>query len=579
MPGERQLPVDSSPGGTLEARLEALDARMVLLGERVEQLEQRLSALSLPALPQAWPLAEPALRDPQARAEISRSVTYIGRSCLVLGGAFLIRVLTDGGVLPGPLGVALGVLFAASWVFFSHRAAVRGASLSAAFHAVVAALIAYPLVLEATTRLGVMPVPIAALTLLAFTGLLLVAARRDRLLWLAWVGVLSCLLTTLALLVASQGRPELTGVLLVLAATTFFWPGDDAGWRALRWAPAVALDLVVLRAVLTSTPPVVVFSLALAILSLGLVFSRTATGRPVRAFEALQTVAGLAVGLTGVLRVTRELGGGTGALIALVLAASLVAAAFAGWVVPRRGNRDGDFVFHAALSMALVAFAVALSATGDLRGVLWSIVSLVAVLLGRRRHPVSLWSLAALLVLGAASSTGLLAGLWQALGGNEAIHWQPVSAAALAVLALLIVDYLVTVPPLRPSVAPPGGGRSSRLAPALLLLLGSAGAAALVLGALHPMLQDLAWLGGARTAVAVAVAAALALVRRRLARPELTWVASGVLVLGGLELLLVELPNGRASTLLVSFVIYGAGLILVPRLAPPGRDLFSSSSG
>ena len=65
--------------------------------------------------------------------------------------------------------------------------------------------------------------------------------------------------------------------------------------------------------------------------------------------------------------------------------------------------------------------------------------------------------------------------------------------------------------------------------------------------------------------------------RRRLARPELTWVASLVLALGGLELLLVELPNGRASTLLVSFVFYGAGLILVPRLAPPGRDFRSSS--
>ena len=73
------------------------------------------------------------------------------------------------------------------------------------------------------------------------------------------------------------------------------------------------------------------------------------------------------------------------------------------------------------------------------------------------------------------------------------------------------------------------------------------------------------------------VALALALTRRRLARPELTWIASGVLALGGLELLLVELPNGRASTLLVSFVLYGAGLILVPRLAPPGRDFLSSS--
>ncbi|MGZ6131824.1 MAG: hypothetical protein ACXWLF_07360 [Myxococcaceae bacterium] len=570
MPGETERPVDSSPGGPLEARLEALAGR-------VDQLEQRVSELSSAVLPQSWPPGEPAVHDPAARAEMGRWVTFVGRSCLVLGGAFLIRVLTDGGILPGPLGVGLGVLFAATWVFFSHRAAARGASLSASFHAVVGALIAYPLVLEATTRLGVMSTIVAALTLVAFTGLLLVAAWRDRLLWLAWIGVLSCLLTTLALLVATRGRPELTGVLLILAAATFLWPGDEPGWRGLRWAPAVALDLVVLRAVLTSTPPVLFPSLALAGLSLGLALSRTAAARPVGAFEVFQTLVGLSVGLTGAMRVTRGAGAGTGALAVAVLGASLLTAAVAGWVVPRRGNRDRDFLFLAALSLALLSLGVALLTTGNLRGVLWSAIALLVVLVGRRRHPVSLWYLAALLALAAASSSGLLAGLWQTLGGRDAVHWRPVSAATMAVLAFVILDYLVTVPPLRPSVAPPTGGPSPRAPAAVLLLLASAGVAALVLEALHPVLQDLARLGGARTVVAVAVAASLALIRRRLARPELTWVASLVLALGGLELLLVELPNGRASTLLVSFVLHGAGLILVPRLAPPGRDFLSSS--
>ena len=342
----------------------------------------------------------------------------------------------------------------------------------------VAALIAYPLVLEATTRLGAMSTVVAALTLLAFTGLLLLAAWRDRLLWLAWIGVLACLLTTLALLVASGGRPEFTGVLLILAAATFFWPGDDPGWRALRWAPAMVLDVVVLRAVLTSTPPVLFFSLALAGLSLALVLSRTARARPLGVFEAFQTVVGLSVGLTGALRVTREAGAGTGALAGAVLGASLLTAAFAGWVVPRRGNRDLDFLFHAALSLALLSLGVALLTTGDLRGVLWSAIALGVMFLGRRRHPVSLWSLAVLLALGAASSSGLLAGLWQTLGGRDAIHWRPVSAAAMAVLALVILDYLVTVPPLRPSVAPPAGGPSPRVPAAVLLLLASAGVAA-----------------------------------------------------------------------------------------------------
>ena len=99
---------------------------MALLASRVEQLEARLSELSGVVLPQEWPAGAPALGEPAAGAAMGRWVSLVGRSCLVLGGAFLIRVLTDGGILPGPLGVALGVLFAATWVFFSHRAAARG---------------------------------------------------------------------------------------------------------------------------------------------------------------------------------------------------------------------------------------------------------------------------------------------------------------------------------------------------------------------------------------------------------------------------------------------------------------------
>ena len=83
---------------------------------------------------------------------------------------------------------------------------------------------------------------------------------------------------------------------------------------------------------------------------------------------------------------------------------------------------------------------------------------------------------------------------------------------------------------------------------------------------------DAAQLGAVRTIAAVAIALVLALIRRRLERPELTWVTTLALVLGGIELALVEVPSGRASTLLPSFVVYGAALLVVPRLAPPGRD-------
>ena len=98
----------------MESRLQALEEQVARLAERVEQLEQRTSGGPLPSLPQAWPLPVAGVAPPAGRVEVSRWVTFLGRSCLVLGGAFLIRALTDGGVLSAGPGVALGVGFAAT---------------------------------------------------------------------------------------------------------------------------------------------------------------------------------------------------------------------------------------------------------------------------------------------------------------------------------------------------------------------------------------------------------------------------------------------------------------------------------
>ncbi len=558
--------------------METLEEKVSRLSERVDQLEQRLAGLSFPSFPPPWPPPDARLPAvPSTSAEMTRWLTFLGRSCLVLGGAFLIRALTDSRMLPSGVGVALGVAFAAAWVFFSHRAGAGGATLSAGFHGVTAALIAYPLILETTTRLGAMTSMVAALTLMAFTTLLLWASWRDRLAWLAWVGVLSCLLTTIILLRATPARAEYTLVLFVLAAGTS-WLGDRPVWRGLRWLPTLVLDLVVLRAGLTSTPPVLVSSLALACLSLAFVFSRTAAlGKPVGAFEVLQTLAGLAIGLSGALRVSAGAGRGSDAVAVGVLAASLLALFFAAWVVPRRGNRDLDFLFYAALCLGLLSLGVALLTTGDLRGVLWASFALLTAVLGRRRHTGPLWTFAALLALGAAFTTGLMGGIWQALAGREPSPWPAMSVGSAVALGVVLLTYLATVRPSRLATPPPTTWASPRFPAAVLLFLGSAGLAASMLRACSLCTTDVAHLATARTLVAVAVGLSLALIRRRVACPELKWIAYLALVLGGVELVVQGLPSGQPLLLLVSFVIYGAGLILLPRLAPPGGERLPSS--
>jgi len=455
----------------MESRLQALEEKVTRLTERVEQLEQRASGAPLPSLPGSWPLPGADVGAPAARMEVNRWVTFLGRSCLVLGGAFLIRAPTDGGVLSAGPGVAIGVAFAATWLVLAHRAAMAGARLSAGFHALVAALIAYSLILEATTRLGAMSTPVAALTLVGFTGLLLAVAWRDRLEWLAWVGVAACGLVSIVLLRATGARAELTGVLLALAALTFFWLGGR--WPALRWVPAVLLDLVLLRGTFTSSPLPAAAFLALAVLSLLLVLSRTMGARPLGPFEIAQAIAGLAIAVGGGLRLAHDAGSGTGPVAAAMLAVSLLAVAFAGWVVPRRGDRGLDFLFYAALSLGLLSSAVGLLTRGDLRGVLWSGFAVIAVLVGRWSHPLTLWSLAALLGLGAELSTG-------SLGGRA-------SPGGVIAVVLIVLAYVATVPRPRPTAPAVVDGVAFRVPAAALLLLAGAGAAELFLHGFPPL--------------------------------------------------------------------------------------------
>src|SRR5262249_1948572 len=155
------------------------------------------------------------------------------------------------------------------------------------------------------------------------------------------------------------------------------------------WVPAVLLDLVLLRGIFTASPLPAAAFLALALLSLLLVLTRTVAARPLGPFEIAQAAAGLVIAVGGGLRLAHDAGSGTGALAGAMLAVSLLAAAFAGWVVPRRGDRGLDFLFYAALSLGLLSSAVGLLTRGDLRGVLWSGFAVIAVLVGRRSHPLT----------------------------------------------------------------------------------------------------------------------------------------------------------------------------------------------
>jgi hypothetical protein len=69
-----------------------------------------------------------------------------------------------------------------------------------------------------------------------------------------------------------------------------------------------------------------------------------------------------------------------------------------------------------------------------------------------------------------------------------------------------------------------------------------------------------------RTGVLAVVVVGLAWLARRCAWPELGWLVYPLLALGGIRLLLQDLPHGRAATLVLSLAFFGGVLILTPRL-------------
>jgi hypothetical protein len=69
-----------------------------------------------------------------------------------------------------------------------------------------------------------------------------------------------------------------------------------------------------------------------------------------------------------------------------------------------------------------------------------------------------------------------------------------------------------------------------------------------------------------RTGILTVLALVLALAARRWAWPELAWLVYPLVALGGGKLLLQDMRVGRPATLVLSLAIYGALLLLAPRL-------------
>ena len=558
---------DDRRTGELEARLEEVERRLLFVENH----------LGLEPFPDEAPAEDTLLGevDPDRI-----TVPLLGRTLVVLAGAFALRALTEQGVVPQAVGTILGILYAGIWIMLSERAGRRGQRTSATFHGVAAAAIGYPLVWEATTRFGILSAVGATGVLTVLTGVALAVAWRRGLRRLAWVIVLGAGTVALALVTTRAPMPYASFLLAVGMGT--LWLGYVNGWRGPGWLAAVFVDAAILFltvvllagrgdeiAEIFDPASLVALQLAMMILYLVSFGARTLTrDRPLQAGEIAQGVAALVFGLGLGAVVTVQAGLSLAVLggVSLVLAVGCYGVAFA--VMEGRENARVNFGFYTTLALVLTVAGVVSLAQGPSRSITLAVVAVLAAWLGDRRGRVTLSLHAAAYTVAAAVTSGLSVGVLAAFAGPESAVLGWISLPAVIALAAAAVCSWFRVEQDRtmwgPLAAAPKAlllatvalGVDALLVTAFVRVLGGAGDPTMSAGALD----------AARTAVLALTAVALATMSRWPRVAEAAWRVYPGLALGAGKLLFEDLRHGEASTLFVSLAFYGAALIVAPRI-------------
>lgn len=562
----------------LEARIDDLSRALARLEARVQRLEGYGGA------PDTADLAPPERIPARAREEhgsLASVLGMVGRVCFILGGAFLLRTLTDAGTVPRGVGMALGLAYASAWTLVAWRAP---SPLHAAFYALSSILIAYPLLWESTTTFAILRAPAAAILLLLVGCLHIGVAWIRSLRAIAWVATLSVLGTAFGLMVATQSLEWFVALFLALGAGSL-WLTYGRRWHALRWPAALAADLaIVVLTVLTAWPGgppegyrslsperSMVLALGLVVIYLGSFAARMLQRRrTLNAFEAVQTALVLLAGFGGAVRVALASGSGAGLLGGGVLIAGAGCCGAAYPFVADQEDLRANFSFFTTLALVFLLLGGPIVLPRAAFALAAGLLGLVATALGLRLRRTILLLHGTVLLTAGAFASGLLAQGLAAFLGPAAGLALP-SAPALAILALLAAAHALLVAR-RPAGPLPWRFRVPSL------LLGTQ--AVLGLGALTVWLlyrqahgggPDPGLLAAIRTGALSAAAIGLAALIRRHPASELGWLVYPLLALATVKFLFEDLPAGRPLTWFLAFMVYGAALILAPRFLKAPR--------
>jgi len=554
---------------------EELHARLNALEERVHVLEQTAGVESPLPHRAATKRDEPAAKAPDASTLLGAA----GRAFLVLGGAFLIRALAQGGTLSNPVGVALGAAYVVVWVVLAERAARRRSDrLSAVAYGLSATLVGAPLVWEASSRFAVVSPAVGAFALVLLVVALLALATLHRLRLLAWIAVAAGAATPLALLSSTHDFIASSTALVAcgLAAAVAALLGPAA--RLPRWPAAAIADLLVFFGIfLVSRPggppptytslgalPMLLIGLALSLAYLGaFTWAALVRRRDAGAFELLQGSAASALGLLAVERLGPPSGLSSGALGAALLVVGLAVFAASFTLLDRAPELRRSFLFCAWQAWAFVLFASWTLLPAALRGVAWSVLAVLGAVLATRFERFTLALQAALSAVVAAVAAGAPQAVADALVASA-----PVAGRALALpVAVSIVAAGVTHRLLRAfssHASPPR--RIAAWIPGAVWIVGGTALLAALLTTLLSAAGDPPRLALARSLALSIAAVAVGLVARFRTFGELPVAPIALLVATALQLVAETVPSGNALVVFLGFGAFGGALLVAARL-------------
>ncbi len=574
----------------MDDRISRLESAVEQLHLTVASLQQRLDAIEAKGLAGATTTAASVAQSPtdvgpgvlsaglrvKDQYDPITILSLIGRLLVVLAGGFFLRAVTDAGTLPVPVGIGLAFAYAAVWLFMSDMAGGRGMVPNALLHAMAAALVAFPLAVEATIRFKVLTGPSSALVLAVLSAGLLFVAWRRRLRGIAWITVVGALPASAILLIQTGVVAPFALYLIALGVATL-WLSYSIDWWGSRWPTALAADIVVASVTLRAfapeqrDAPLVAMLLLMLLLAgyFGSIAMRTLVrGRDVSRFEVVQTIAVLVVSLWGAIALAHAAQAvavtiGVGALIAgaacYVVAASMV---------DRREGGALNFYYYTTLALVLVLAGFTIAIGGAWLGAVFALFGVVGTVLWSRSGRLFMLLHGAVYIVAAGIASGSIVYALRTLVAGAVGPWM---VPDLGMLVVLVASALAAGAAARRAIADGedvaiGARFAVTIAFVWIACGGMIGFIAPVVGGLADRSVDPGVLATVSTAVLSVATLAIAWLGRHARFREWGWLVYPLLVGIGLKLVAQDFKHSRPATLFIALALYGAALIIAPRL-------------